>query len=241
MPCPFAAVDATDLPIAVEIDDIPDRIRQDIFDRLHWIVFGPQSDITVQDGNALTPFANHAIGPESIADPPVSRITVRIQVCENKSSMDRTEEEEYRYQPPEPLVIEKRNGAPILLKEFISQVHPFLNANKDDIYRCEDENYSQPTELEDGTKFDGVDPAEFDGANEYEDEDQPTEPNLFMRSGNIPTGSKFFFDDAQFNEADTNDFEVYIGLFVEGNMGIPSDQFWRHRASAYDPLTTKSL
>jgi hypothetical protein len=141
MPYPFAAVDATDLPIAAEIDDTPDRIRQDIFDRLHWIVFGAQSDITVQNSNALIPFANHAIGSESIVDPPVYRITVRVQVCEDKSSLDQTDEEEYQYQPPEPLVIEKRNGAPILLKEFVSQVHPFLNANKDEIYRCEDENY----------------------------------------------------------------------------------------------------
>lgn len=223
MPYSFAAVDATDLPTAVETDDTPDRIRQDLLNRLHWVVFDLQSDITVQDGNALTPFANHAIGSESIADPPVSRITVRIQVCEDKSSMYQTDEEEYQYQPPEPLVIEERNGAPILPKEFINQVHPFLNANKDEIYRCEDESYSQPTELKDGTKFDSVDPAEFDGADE--DEDQPTEPSLFMRSENIPTGSKFFFDQAQFNEADTDDFEVYIGLFVKSNIGMSSNQF----------------
>lgn len=148
--------------------------------------------------------------------------------------MDQTDEEEYQYQPPEPLVIKKQNRAPILLKEFVNQVHLFLNANKDEIYRCEDENYSQPTELEDGTKFYGVDPAEFNGADEDEDEDedQPTKPSLFMRGGNIPTRSRFFFDEAQFNELDTDDFEVYIGLFVECNMGILSDQFWRHRASA---------
>jgi|SRR5690242_4338266 len=230
MPYPFADVDTTGLPIAVDVNDTPDRIRQDLFSRLHWIVFGPQSDITVQDGSALTPFATHVIGLESISDPPVSKITVRIQVCEDKSSMDQTDEEEYQYQPPEPLVIEKRNGASILLKDFVNQVHPFLNANKDDIYRCEDENYSQPTELEDGTKFDGNNPAEFDGVDE--DEDQPTEPSLFVRSGNIPTQSRFFFDQAQFNEADTDDFEVYIGLFVEGNMGMSFDQFWRFRNSA---------
>lgn len=230
MPYPFADVDPTGLPVAVEIDDTPDRIRQDLFKRLHWIVFGPQSDITVQDGNALTPFANHAIGSESIADPPISRITVKIQVCEDKSSMDETDEEEWRYQPPKPLVIEKRNGAPILLKDFVDQVHPFLNANKDEIYKCEDENYSQPTELEDGTKFDGVDPAEFDGADE--DADQPAELKFFMRSGNIPTGSRFFFDEVQFNELNVDDFEVYVGLFVEGNMGMSFDQFWRYRASA---------
>jgi hypothetical protein len=58
-----------------------------------------------------------------------------------------------------------------------------------------------------------------------------------MKSGNIPTGCNFFFDQAQFNEAGTDDFEVYIGLFVEGNMGISYDQFWKHRASAYGPFT----
>ena len=232
MSYPFADVDVTGLPIAVEIDDPPDRIRQDLFNRLHWNVFSPQSDITVQDSNALTPFANHAISLESIADPPVSRITVQIQVCQNKFSMDETDEEEYRYQPPEPLVIENQNRAPILLKEFINQVHLFLNANKDEIYKCEDENYSQPTELEDGTKFVGVDPAEFDGADKDKDGDQPTEPSHFIRSGNIPAGSRVFFDNAHFNELDTDKFEVYIGLFVEGNMGISSDQFWKYRASA---------
>jgi hypothetical protein len=49
-------------------------------------------------------------------------------------------------------------------------------SNKDKIYRCEDKNYSQPTELEDGTKFDGVDTTDFDGADE--DEEQTTEPSL---------------------------------------------------------------
>jgi hypothetical protein len=35
MSYPFAALDATDLPIAVETDDTPDRIRQDLLNRLH--------------------------------------------------------------------------------------------------------------------------------------------------------------------------------------------------------------
>ncbi|KAF1934836.1 hypothetical protein EJ02DRAFT_460880 [Clathrospora elynae] len=220
----------SDLPIADEIDESPDRIREDLLDRLYWNVFGLQSDIAVRDGNTLIPFANHAIGSEGIADPPVSKITVNIQVCQEKYFMDETDEEEYRYQPPTPLVIEKQDGTPILLNEFINQVHPFLNANKDEIFKCEDEIYTQPTELEDGSKFDGVDPAEFEGFDQ--DEDQSTEPSLFIRSGNIPAGSKFFFDKAIFNELDMDEFEVYIDLFVEGNMGMSFDQFWEQRAGA---------
>jgi hypothetical protein len=213
-PNPFAAVDVIGLPVAVE-NHIPDRIRQDLFDQLHWDVFGPLSDITVQDGNkkTLAPFAGHAIGLESIADPPVSKISVSIDVCQRKSSMDETEEEEYRYQPPEPLVIENQNGSPVLIKDFIQQVHLFLNSNKNEIYKCEDENYY-------GTDED-----------EGKNKDHPTECDVFMRSGNIPIGSRFFFDRAQFNELDTDECEVYIELFVEGNMGMSSDQFWEYRAS----------
>lgn len=57
--------------IAVEIDDAPRPQMAGYLNRLHWNVFGPQSDITVQDGNSLTRFAYHAIGLESMAaDPP---------------------------------------------------------------------------------------------------------------------------------------------------------------------------
>jgi hypothetical protein len=220
----------SDLPIAVEIDVSPDRIREDLLGQLYWNVFGLQGDIAVRDGDTLIPLANHAISSESIADPPVSKITVRIQVCEEKHSMDETDEEEYRYQPPTPILIEKQGGTPILLNKFIDHVHPFLNANKDEVFKCVDEIYTQPTELGDGTKFDGVDPAEFEGVDQ--DEDEPTAPSLFTRSGNIPAGSRFFFDKASFNELDKDEFEVYIDLFVEGNMGMSFDQFWGYRARA---------
>jgi hypothetical protein len=216
------------LPIATDFHNSPDRIRRDILDRLHWDVFGSLGDISVQDGKTLTPFSTHAITLESIADPPVSRIAVKIDVCQAKHSMDETDEEEYRYQPPTPLVIENHDGTPILLGHFVNQVHPFLNANKEDIYECEDEIYTQLTELEDGWKFVGVDPGNF---NSYkEDEDASAGPNHFLRSGNIPAGSRFFFDTAMFNKVDTDEFETYVILFVEGSMGTSFEQFWKQRA-----------
>ncbi|EON62659.1 hypothetical protein W97_01883 [Coniosporium apollinis CBS 100218] len=215
------------LPTAMNFHASPDRIRQDLFDRLHWNVFGPLGDISVRDGTTLTPFTDHAIGSESIADPPVARIAVQINACQEKYSMDETEEEKYRYQSPAPLVIEKFDGAPILLSDFVAQVHLFLNANKEEIYKCEDEIYTQPTELEDGWKFVGVDPDEFDS---FEDEDESAEPSHFWRSGNIPADSRFFFDQAQFNAVDTDEFEAYITFFVEGNMGTSFEQFWERRA-----------
>jgi hypothetical protein len=90
----------------------------------------------------------------------------------------------------------------------------------------------------DGTNSDSVDLAESDGAEEDEDKDEDededhfTEPDFFLTSGNIPTGTRFFFDHGSFSEADTDRFEVYVGLYVEGSMGMSYDQFWRYRASA---------
>jgi hypothetical protein len=218
------------LPTAVEYDQSPDRVRQDLLDRLCWNVFGPLGGVSVRDGITLTPLSNHAVKSESLADPPVSRIAVQIDVCLQKYSMDETDEEEYRYQPPEPLVIEKLDGSPISLNDFVTQVHPFLNANRDEIFKCEDELYTQPTKLEDGTMFVGVDPDDFDTLDG--DEEESAEPSHFLRSGNIPADSRFFFDHALFNEADTDEFEVYVILFVEGNMGTSFGQFWAQRAGA---------
>jgi hypothetical protein len=218
------------LPTAVDYDESPDRIRQDLLDRLYWNVFGPLSEVSVRDSTTLTPLSNHAIKSESVADPPISKIAVNIDVCQVKHSMDETEEEKYRYQPPEPIVIEKLDGSPVSISDFVTQVHPFLNANKDEIFKCEDEIYTQPTELEDGTKFVGVDPDDFDSLDG--DEDESAESSHFFRSGNIPADSRFFFDQARFNELDTDEFEVYVVLFVEGNMGTSFEQFWGQRAGA---------
>jgi hypothetical protein len=51
----------SNLPIAVEIDESPDRIRADLLDRLYWNVSSLQSDIAVREGDTLVPFENHAI------------------------------------------------------------------------------------------------------------------------------------------------------------------------------------
>lgn len=76
----------------------------------------------------------------------------------------------------------EQHGAAILLEEWTSWLHQFLNANKYELSRCEN---SKSTELEDDIKFDSVDPTELDSANKDDDEDQPTEPSLCMRNGNI--------------------------------------------------------
>ncbi|KAF2996646.1 hypothetical protein E8E13_003336 [Curvularia kusanoi] len=69
----------------------------------------------------------------------------------------------------------------------------------------------------DGTNSSSVDPVESDSAEEGEDGSHYTEPDYLLRSGNIPPGTRFFFDDVLYNEADKDDFEVYVSLIAAGS------------------------
>jgi hypothetical protein len=61
---------------------------------------------------------------------------------------------------------------------------------------------------------------------------------MLARSSNIPADSRFFFDDVLFNEYDTDEshevheYQVYVNLFVEGNLGMSFEQFWAQRDRA---------
>jgi hypothetical protein len=131
------------------VKDYLDRLRDDLLERLCWDVFGSLSDIQVNDpGNSLTPFIGSSIASESLASPPFTNISVYIDVCEGKQSMDELDDED-QYAAPEPLIIDKEDGSPISLHDFVSQVHSYLNANKEEIMQCEDELYMNPVDLRD--------------------------------------------------------------------------------------------
>ncbi|KAF2024261.1 hypothetical protein EK21DRAFT_94234 [Setomelanomma holmii] len=103
---------------------VPDRIRQEFLDKLRWNVFGPLSEILVKEGNTIVPFSESRGATESLANPPISKVSVHIDVCEQKHDLDE-HEDEYRYQPPKPLVIEKKFGEPITLGDFVIQAHDY--------------------------------------------------------------------------------------------------------------------
>jgi hypothetical protein len=209
---------------AMDIDESPDRMRQDLLDRLHWNIFGPLSDVSVRDGTILSPLSNHGIRFESVANPPVSRLAIHIMPCQEKHAMDE-HEEEHRYQPPKPIIIQNTNGTPITLEDFVPQVHLYLNVNREDIYKCIDESYVRPSDFEESQDYTGN-----DGDVEYKFAEESDEPTHFWSGGNIPEGARFFFDDARFNECDANEFEAYVDIYAEGNMGVSFEQFLECRA-----------
>ncbi|KAF2032484.1 hypothetical protein EK21DRAFT_109863 [Setomelanomma holmii] len=162
-----------------------------------------QVPATRQNPTYLTPFTN---------------IEVNIDRCTQKAALDKTDEDEDPYEAPESLVIDKENGSPLSLHDFVSQVHEYLNANKEELA------------LGDGQQAVEVIPGDGEGVlDDNEDasgsDDQSMERNHFLGSGNIPEGSWFFFDHAMLNEVDTDEYNVYVSVFVEGHMGLSLEKF----------------
>lgn len=216
--------DTPDLPVV----DYLDRLRDDLLERLRWDVFGSLNDIQVKDpGNALTPFMGASIASESLASPPFTKISVYIDVCEEKRNMDEQEEED-RYAAPEPLIIDKEDGSSISLHDFVSQVHSYLNVNKEEIMQCEDELYMNPVDLGDGVKAVEVVPDD-DDRDWADGSGEDHEFSHFLRSGNIPEGSRVFFDRAMINQIDQEEYSIHVVLFVEGDNGETLDLFWERK------------
>jgi hypothetical protein len=212
------------LPIAQEDPDV-DRLRQDLLYRLRWDIFGPIHDIHVveEPGNsntALTPLLSHPIAQESLAHPPLAKISVHIHSCEEKWAVDE-HEDEWRYQPPAPIVISNGNGRAITVGDFVTQTHAYLNANREQIFKCEDEVYFKAEDVRDagnGMKFVGSGGGEDEGG----------DGEHFDRGGNIPESARFCFESAMLNEIDTDEYQVVVSVFVEGSYGTTLESHWHH-------------
>lgn len=210
---------------AEDYQELSDRLRGNFLDRLHWSIFGPLEDIRVKDENdVFTPFLGHDIASESLANPPLTRIEVNIDSCMQKAAHDEHDEDDGRYKGPEPLIIDNMDGSSISLYDFVSEVHKYLNENKEELYKCEDELYISPTTLADGQQM--VDIIPNDGEfTDYNSEDESTEQNYFLESGNIPEGNRFYFDRAELIEADIGVYHIYVSVFVEGDLGLSLETF----------------
>lgn len=84
-----------------------------------------------------------SIATEPLADPPLTKVFVSIDCCNEKEALDE-DDEEWRYRASEPIAIESQNSSPITLKDFVTHTHTYLIASLDQIIECEDELYTIP-------------------------------------------------------------------------------------------------
>ncbi|KAF2131804.1 hypothetical protein P153DRAFT_395105 [Dothidotthia symphoricarpi CBS 119687] len=133
--------------------------RKSLLTRLRWDVFGELDDITVEsgistdEGPTLEPLQGHPIAEEDVMNATVPRIEITISVLNWKRVHDENEEE-FRYQPPPPLILEENERfGPIKLGEFVTKVHTYLRQHKKAIVEAiSDELLDGEIDLKEGWK-----------------------------------------------------------------------------------------
>jgi hypothetical protein len=104
-------------------------------------------EVVQEPGNpdkALTPLSERPSSFEQLVDAPLNKISLPIDCCEAKAANDEYDEE-WRYQPPAPVIIEGAQG--ITLQDFVTQTHAYLSANGEQTFMCEDELYAESGDL----------------------------------------------------------------------------------------------
>jgi len=186
------------------------HIRQDLLYRLRWNVFGNIEDIKIEDGphngvTDLSPFFSHPIASDSIAQPPLNRLVVYSRECTDKHIFD-YDNEGHQYQPPDPLVIERLDGNPITVNDFVTQVHYYLNTHKEVIIEYLKNFRSAVVDLGNGRKTVHLGPVQNPVA---------------------PQDNEFYFSNA-WETATNPEFtpKLYVSLYVVGGHGISLERFW---------------
>ncbi|KAF2714296.1 hypothetical protein K504DRAFT_367104 [Pleomassaria siparia CBS 279.74] len=182
------------------------RMRRDIIYRLRWNILGTLENIEIAAGphgeETFVPFVGSSYANESIAQPPLSRLSVRVGEFLDKRSFDYAEEE-YRYRPPPELIISNHDDSPITMGQFITEVHAYLTRNMDEIKKVKGELYGQLVEQEDGTISNEV---------------------TYGRSY-LPSDVKIFFRQIGVVGSDEN-VKISVALYAEGEAACSVDKFW---------------
>jgi hypothetical protein len=189
-----------------------DRVKQDELYHLRWDIFDDVNQIKVATETSgrkpsLSPFFSHPLASESIADPPVSRLEVRIQSLVEKHRYDKASQ--WRYTPPDPLIIEPTHSNYVTFYDFVTQVHWYMNAHKQEIITVKAELYG--------------------GLPDSGDDWQPTVINAPSKfGGKMPANTRFFFDNVDDVSAGGK-IVLDVEIFAVGEDGRSAEEFWNDR------------
>ncbi len=114
------------------------RIRMDLLYRLQWDLLADLNEIQIAVGpdneESVVPLFEQNCAEEDITKSGLSRIEVCSDECLRRyeNSFDGSPEPD-GYQPPPSLIIEAKDGGFITLKQFVTEVHAYLNEYMDDV------------------------------------------------------------------------------------------------------------
>jgi hypothetical protein len=185
----------------------PDRIRQDLLFRLRWDIGEPLENIELDDGfykdgvERRKPFLSSDVAEASLADPPVSHVTILLQDVLESQSFEMNSD---KY-PYEPLTIHNTDRKHITVKDFVTQLHAHFNEHRAYIYRYQDTIMRVSTS--------GI--VDFAGHVDVLKNKQSAQPALFFRWA--------------FSRLCEGTLAISVKTMIEGELGGIGDEVLWHR------------
>lgn len=125
------------------------RIRMDLLYRFRWNLVAALQDVEIALGTSneetVVRLFEDPSADEELAVPSLSRFEVASAECLDKRSFDYTPEPQ-RYQPPPSLIIKNADGGSITLRQFVTEVHAYMNEHMDEIKKTLDGLYQIPVD-----------------------------------------------------------------------------------------------
>jgi hypothetical protein len=111
--------------------DLHRRIRHDLLNRLRWNVLDSLDNITIlcepYEQNNYLPFFTHPSADESLASPPLNRVSAFSHDISMREDLDMEADEEDQYKGPVNLSINNEDCSPITMRHFVTEVTTYLN------------------------------------------------------------------------------------------------------------------
>jgi hypothetical protein len=124
--------------MAPKLVNMEQRIRMDLLYRLRWDLLAGLHDIEIavgpENAESVVVLFDQPCVDEDIAEPGLRRVEVCSDECLRRyeNSFDGSPEPD-GYQPPPSLFIEAKDGGFIALKQFVTEVHAYLNEHMDHV------------------------------------------------------------------------------------------------------------
>jgi hypothetical protein len=185
----------------------PDRIRQDLLFRLRWDISTPLEAIEIDDGlnkdgnERRKPFLSSDVAETSLADPPVSHVTIRLQDVRESQSFEMDSDKH----PYEPLTIRNADEKPITINDFVTQLYAHFQEHRAYIYRYQDTMWRLTTS--------GV--VDFARHADVLNEKESAQPKLFFRWA--------------FSRICEGTLAISVKTMIEGELGGTGDEVLWHR------------
>jgi len=114
----------------------------DLLYRLRWNLLADLQNIEIVWGPAeeeiVIPFFDHSSADADLGVPILSSVEVKSRECDEKFRLSYdSEPEEDGYRPPSPLIIRNEDGGSITLRQFVTEVHAYLNEHRGEVKKAQ--------------------------------------------------------------------------------------------------------